>query len=173
MDPTNTDHISSTKPGALDLDPGISNVAKRKQLRVTFSVGRCCIWTSFTVTTLIIFAVAGLVALPMMGKGHPHRKYLADAKISVENEPNRVVKPLVDNSTKFDIAATVFIRDAQEAPHHEDGRFKEIPLFSDVVFQDRQFGDKEQTAVVNLSIPLDVLYVFVICSHGLLTDERT
>lgn len=35
--------------------------------------------------------------------------------------------------------------------------FKEVPLFSDVVFQDRQYGDEEQMTVVNLSIPWNVL----------------
>lgn len=161
MNPINTGLPLSTKlePPNLSTDP--SSTSNRRELRVTVNLGRCCIWTSFTILTLFFCAFAGLLAYPSLQKGHHYQGYLADAESSGDKGVDHLVKPLINHSTKFDIAATVFIRDEQEkAQRHENQRFEETPLFSDVVFHGRQYGDEEQTAVVNLSIPLSVLYVF-------------
>lgn len=72
-----------------------------------------------------------------------------------------VVRPLVDESTKFDILATVWARCIPEVdepgaigPCDLDG---ERSIFSDVIFRGATLEDGHAYAAVNLSVPLKSL----------------
>ncbi|KIJ29223.1 hypothetical protein M422DRAFT_188779 [Sphaerobolus stellatus SS14] len=91
-----------------------------------------------------------------------------NARLEEVKDRRTVVRPLVDGTQTFDIAATVWIREpsSQLEDEIEGGEDEgtqsdsdvphEIPLFSDIIFRRLTLKDKRALKEVNLQIPTEV-----------------
>ncbi|KIJ29222.1 hypothetical protein M422DRAFT_37030 [Sphaerobolus stellatus SS14] len=141
----------STKEG-LKLDPG--TIPRRKRA----SVCKCFFFTvAVTAIFLVGVRVVSILSTFRNDLMHPHKWMYQSATLDELEDPGSVVRPLVDRTQAFDIVATVWIRAEATSQIKEAVPPKEVPLFSDTVFQGMTLKDKWAYNEVNLRIPTKVL----------------
>ena len=137
----------------LRLDPG---TVKRQRA----SGCKCLLYTGVILCTLLGTIWIGRVVTAMANSArNPHSSIYENKTLAEVEDLSMVVRPLVDETQKFDIFATVWARDP--GPRNLGGPFlfiqQEHPIFSDVLFQGVTLRDRHVHAKVNLSIPLESL----------------
>jgi len=83
----------------------------------------------------------------------PHKHLYQDLS---NDTPHEIVHPLIDKDQKFDIVATVWIRDVK-GTKTRDKNLVETVIFTDTIFSGIKMSDKNIRTSVNLDIPTDVL----------------
>ncbi|KAF6745662.1 hypothetical protein DFP72DRAFT_925470 [Ephemerocybe angulata] len=141
--------------GALVLNPGA--MKRRGPSRLKRLMFRGCM----VVSCLVVLGIAKFASVLYKRAQFPHQFMYKDLKPEEVEDWSNVVRPLVDENTKFDIVATVWVANrtfdftlgnewAQWA-----GQSPEEHIFSGVIFRGVTLSDKHVHARVNLSIPLE------------------
>ena len=97
----------------------------------------------------------------------PHYDLFQDLRAPYK--PDEVVQPLVDGTQTFDIVATVWFKDEIQN-FGQESRAVWMAIFSDTIFHGLRLQDKNVKTMVNLSVPIKVLCVFLLL-YFLLIDE--
>lgn len=145
-----------TRPPPNALDPG---TVKRPPRRL--SGCRCLLYTAFTFLGLLLVLYIAKFAVKTVGKAtKPHPQLYANTTAD-KADWSKVVRPLLEEQTKFDIVATVWAKTPGERKGDEglegsapDG---EQVLFEGVVFNGVTLQDKHVHTTVDLDIPLEKL----------------
>lgn len=130
-----------------------------------------CLCYAFTVFIGFITVVLGVLFIrgPWMDSLAPHKHLYQDLS---NDTPHEIVHPLIDKDQKFDIVATVWIRDVK-GTKTRDKNLVETVIFTDTIFSGIKMSDKNIRTSVNLDIPTDVLWVrFSITSLKSMSFDR-
>ena len=147
---------SQNRPPPTALDPG---PAKRPPRRL--SGCRCLLYTAFTFLGLLLALYIAKFTVKTAGKAtKPHPELYANTTLD-RADWGKVVRPLVDQRTKFDIVATVWAKTPGER-RGDEGLAGSAPegeqvLYEGVVFKSVTLKDKHVHSTVDLEIPLDAL----------------
>ncbi|TEB26708.1 hypothetical protein FA13DRAFT_1776774 [Coprinellus micaceus] len=145
---------SQNRPPPTALDPG---PAKRPPRRL--SGCRCLLYTAFTFLGLLLGLYIAKFTVKTAGKAtKPHPELYANTTLD-RADWGKVVRPLVDQRTKFDIIATVWSKAPGER-RGDEGLAGSAPegeqvLYEGVVFKSVTLKDKHVHSTVDLEIPLD------------------
>lgn len=142
------------------LDPGRLHARKR-----SISSCTCLLYLALIAIVLIVIRFFTVTIYAMIENAQSPHKAIYQNVTSMEEVKNRanVVQPLVGEGQKFDVAATVWVRDSTYEGEGADGDGirNERALFSDVVFRDLTLKDKNKYTSVHFQLPLSILYVTV------------
>ncbi|KAJ3520164.1 hypothetical protein NMY22_g12871 [Coprinellus aureogranulatus] len=145
---------SQNRPPPTALDPG---TVKRPPRRL--SGCRCLLYTAFTFLGLLFVLYLAKFAVKTAGKAtKPHPDLYANTTAD-KADWSKVVRPLVDEQTKFDIVVTVWAKAPGERKGDE-GLSGSAPegeqvLHDGVVFKGVTLQDKHVHSTVDLEIPLE------------------
>jgi hypothetical protein len=112
------------------------------------------------ITLLGSIGMAKLASSIFKGMREPHNFLYENKTLAEVRNMSTIVRPLVDRDQKFDIVATVWVRrpDPRDNASWYWGHGEEH-IFSDTVFHGVTLMDEHVHTQVNLSIPLETLYV--------------
>ncbi|KIJ29221.1 hypothetical protein M422DRAFT_37029 [Sphaerobolus stellatus SS14] len=141
---------------SLKLDPG--TVPRRQRS----SICKCFLY-SVAIMTIFLFGLGAMTILSSLRDNfiYPHKWMYQNATLEDIKDRSSIVRPLVDRTQTFDIAATVWIREPTSQLENEiEGKETlipaEVPLFSDIIFRKLSLKDKWASNQVNLRIPTKV-----------------
>lgn len=135
---------------ALHLNPGVSQRKPR-------SVAKLCVWLALLVC--VIFGGIGVhsvISNIWYGLRHPHSRMYHDKPDKEVSDWSQVVRPMITKDSKFDVVASVWVRDdmAKDSTIRlESNDYPERLLFSGTVFHNVHLKSKNELANVTLSIP--------------------
>lgn len=149
--PPDTKLITQTPENdGLHLNPGASHRKPR-------SVAKLCLWS-----ILLIFIFFGGIFAYIVIDGvwntirYPHSEMYHDKPDSEVSDWSQIVRPMITKGSKFDVVASVWIRDdaAKDSTIRIDNEdHPERLLYSGTVFHNVHLESKNQFANVTLSIP--------------------
>jgi hypothetical protein len=148
---------TSTRYEKLDLDPGTVPSRKRRT-----SGCKCMLIAVGVLLTLLgSIGIAKLASSIFKGMREPHNALYENKTLAEVRNMSTIVRPLVDSDQKFDIVATVWVRtlEPQDNASWHYWTYGEEHIFSDTVFHGVTLMDEHVHSQVNLSIPLETLYV--------------
>ncbi|KAJ7619340.1 hypothetical protein FB45DRAFT_1095418 [Roridomyces roridus] len=127
--------------GRHPLDPGAPSRKRGSFLKF-------CIYTGLTLIGIILSMLLYAWGSAVWENLSHSRVYWQDDQVT---DPSSVVRPLVDENQRFDIAVTIW------APfEHEEylGHTEEKPIYSDIVFRDLRLADKHKSVNLTYKLPL-------------------
>jgi hypothetical protein len=155
----------------LSLPPSNSKISNNDQLlrlnpevthRKPRSACKLCLWLlAIIVVTFGSYAVYSMVTGILNGIRNPHRSMYHDEKDKGEvTDWSQVVKPMIEKNSKFDVVASVWIRDDTLAESGRDASLKidgeerpEKLVFTEKVFRNVDANSNVKFANVKLRIP--------------------
>ncbi|KAF8992166.1 hypothetical protein BDQ17DRAFT_1546592 [Cyathus striatus] len=147
----------STNQSSLNLNPGGPH-------RRPVSIWMCYFYTTtiFLLSTLAVLKLADPWRFYKNIRS-PHASIYQNATLDKILNRTSVIQPMIDEKQKFDIVASVWVRDGPISEENE--AVTEKLLFSDIVFRDVTLKDKGVMNEVNVQVPTAIFK-----SSGILTS---
>lgn len=151
--------MSTQSPPKEKSEPVLYSDVKRRRRR-TCSICKCIFIASAALFLFFAcFVARELVRSFAQTTGRPYPQLFANKTLEEVDDLQGVVRPLVDETTKFDIIATVRVRQwmARRKPALPTGVSGERVIYSGTIFKGLTLQDENVHTKVNLSIPLGAL----------------